>query len=81
MGGKVIPVMAFALVLAAGASARGAGMTIAAGAEQTLDADVVLGAGDSFVAGDDSGTRCKIHGGGHKFQTTPGVTWGGSLTM
>src|SRR3954468_12013985 len=73
-------VLAGALALGVGA-ARAATVTIPAGSEMTLTGDIKLGVGDSFVAGDASGARCVIHGGGHKIATPVGKVWTGSFTM
>jgi hypothetical protein len=83
MGRRIV-----AVSLAAGAlftvdlgRARAADTVVPAGMELTLAADLVLGAADSFTAGDASGARCKIHGAGHKIVSPVGGTWTGAFTM
>jgi hypothetical protein len=70
--------LAVTLLGLAGA-ARADGLTVAAGQEVTLDADLSLGGTDMVVAGDQSGARCTIHGAGHQITSVEG--WTGSLAI
>jgi hypothetical protein len=69
------------LVVVAAGRARAADGLVPAGGEFTLPGDFVLGAGDSFIAGDATGPRCKIHGAGHKIISPIGGTWTGRFSM
>jgi hypothetical protein len=63
----------------AGGRARAADVTITAGAEQTLSADLVLTGPDSLTAGAAGGARCKIHGAGHRIASTS--PWTGAVSI
>ncbi len=59
-------------------------VNVAAGATLSLTADIVLTNTDNFVAGDDSGARCVIHGNGFSIQAPQdlnGAGWTGTLSI
>src|SRR5882672_11295396 len=67
----------------AAAPARAADVTVAAGQEFTLPADVVLTGSDTFTAGDANGARCKILGGpmNFGFLADKDAGWKGALII
>jgi len=60
-------------------TAHAADVIIGGGQTYTLAGDITLASGDNFTAGDDSGARCTIHGGGHVIYSGQG--WTGSLVI
>jgi hypothetical protein len=55
---------------------------VPAGGEYSLTGDVVLTGADQFVAGDDSGARCKIHGNGFEIHGDMMLdNWTGPMTI
>ena len=82
--GALAPLAAGLLALLAAGAARAADTTVAAGGTLSLTADIVLMNGDNFVAGDDSGTRCVIHGNGFSIAAPANPTgpgWTGGFSM
>ncbi len=67
------------LLLLLAAPARATDVIVVGGHELTLSADVTLADGDAFSAGDESGARCAIHGGGHVIASAAG--WTGSFVI
>ncbi|HEY7375422.1 MAG TPA: right-handed parallel beta-helix repeat-containing protein [Polyangia bacterium] len=60
-------------------SAQATGMSIPAGGDYNLTADLVLDTMDTLTAGDDAGAQCRIHGNGFTIRTV--ADWTGTLTI